>query len=152
MLISTQITARLVEILSGCTALNGYLSDCGAQVRVGQTRGTASQAPCIYLTPGKEHVEARYGASLFSRQYTITGLGHTIQHQSWEEYELVDRIALDVRRVLAIPDEPLQALIESMQFNDSTPGYTDEGGTLCGAALTYTIRYHADPTDPDTAL
>lgn len=151
-LVATMITARLAEILAGCVTANGYLSDCGAEVRVGQTRGTASQAPCIYLTPGKEQVEARYGVSLVARQYTITGLAHTNQHQAWEEYELVDRVAIDVRRVLAIPDEPLQALIDSIQFDGATPGYTEDGGTLCGSALTYTVRYHADPIYPDTAL
>ena len=148
---SVQITHALAALLGTCTRANGYLSNVGATVRLGQLRGAAVQAPCVILIPGRHRpTDAIYAPqSLQAREFEIRAALETNAFPTLSDIELVDAVIWDVRRCLAAGRDALSALDAELRFDGDQPAYRDDGGTVVGAALTYTCTYSADPADPD---
>jgi hypothetical protein len=151
-LLTSQITERLAALCRTCTSANGYSSNIGTAVRVGQLAGAATEAPIVYLMPGREQGSVRYGLHEMSRSWTITGFAHATAHPSLSEHALVDIIVWDIRRCIEARDATLAAMIERITFRSATPGYHEGGGTIVGAAVEYEISYHVAMSDTDTAL
>lgn len=151
-LLTTQITDRLAVLCRTCTAANGYSSNIGSAVRIGQLAGAATEAPIVYVMPGREQGTVRYGMHEMARTWTITGFAHTSAHPNLSEHALVDTVAWDIRRCIEARDSTLAALIERLTFRSAQPGYHEGGGTIVGSAVEYDITYHIAISDPDTAL
>lgn len=149
-LISSAITARLAAIGATITAANGYTSNLGTNVRIAQERGQGRDAPALYIVPGRQRETHRYARSEMSRDYTIKGFVDLRAHSPLDDYEIVDKVIWDLRQAYGARDTTLAALVDRIQLTDDQPGYSEEGGSLCGAALTLTVVYTVDPTDPTT--
>jgi hypothetical protein len=151
--VPTAVTRRLRTILQGCTLANGYASNLGADVRIGQLRGAATEAPAVFVIPGRESGEPMYdGTFEMVREYEIKGIADTKAHPEIEDFELIDRVIWDVRKCIEAYDANLADMIDSIRFTNARPGYREDGGTLVGAAITYEIRMTLNSDTPDTAL
>jgi hypothetical protein len=156
-LMSVRITRAIAAILGGCTSTNGYLSNVGAAVYLGKLRGGAVQAPCINLLPGRhapadpvynpqweQTREIEIRAALDANDYLDDA-----NVQALDDIELVDLTIWDVRRCLSLGRDTLSALGAELRYLSDQPGYREDGGTVVGASLTYSVTYTADPADPD---
>jgi hypothetical protein len=138
----TQITRRLKAMLEACIPANGYASGVGADVRIGQLRGAATEAPAAFVVPGRETGETIYDESIeMVREFEIKAFADTKAHPTIEDHELVDRVIWDVRQCLESYDAELADLIDGIRFQNARPGYREDGGTLVGASITYEVRY-----------
>ena len=138
--VRSRITQRLSEILTPV-----------APVHVGIQDGYAGELPRIYLTPGRETIERDYGYERRSSEYSIT-IMVDVREYAEPEYELADRLIASISRVIAVPDEHMDSLVESITLTGTRPGYREDQGNMIGAELSYTIIYAADPADPDHAI
>ena len=138
--VRTRITARLAALL-----------DPLAHVTVGPDRGAFEERPTIYITPGPEPVERRYGSDTRAAQYVISARVYAPDYAA-PPYEMADRVAAQVAQVLATPDQTLADLTESITLDSTDPVFPEEPSAMVGARLTYTITYSADPVDPDNAI
>jgi hypothetical protein len=149
-LLATQITEALVAQLQTCTDTEGFETDIGRSVYVGQLRGGAVQAPCLYVLPVRTTDTAAYSDVVeLSRRYEIKGFCDA-NHYQISEPALIDLIAWDIRRCLHAAGTGLTNLVRDIVIRDDSPGYREEGGTLVGASLNVEISYAVDMTDPTT--
>lgn len=157
LLMSVRVTRALASVLEGCTSANGYISNVGAAVYLGKLRGGAVQAPCINLLPGRHSPadpvynpqweqtrEIEIRAALDANDYLDAA-----NIQTLDDIELVDLVIWDVRRCLALGRAALADLGAELRYQGDQPGYREDGGTVVGASLTYSVTYTADPADPD---
>jgi len=151
---ATTITAALVTVLRTVTAANGYVSNVGASVRVGEVRGMATQAPACFVIPGRGGPgEARYGeARQVIREYEVRGFASVLDHPTISDYALVDTVIWDIRRAMESYEPAVDSLIQSLAYRGDRPGYREEGGNAVGAAVTYELTYLVTLTDPETVL
>jgi hypothetical protein len=149
--VRSQITAAIQSALQQITQAHGYLLDIGALVIVGQSRGYAGEAPVIYLTPGRETIDARYGSHLRDAEYAVLAIVDRTAHEA-PDYMLIDIIAGEVARALAGDRPELRALCESVRLTAIRPGYAEAQGNIVGVELTYQVRYNSAATSPHTAL
>lgn len=138
--VRTRITTRLAALL-----------DPLAHVTVGPDRGAFEERATIYITPGTESVERRYGCDTRAAQYTISAAVYAPDYLP-PPYEMADRLSAQVAQVLATPDPTLAALVEGITLDSTAPVFPEEPGNMVGSRLTYTITYSADPVDPDNAI
>jgi len=150
-LLATQITQALAARLATATTANGYTSNCGSAVFIGQTRGADRQAPAVFLLPGRQSGEGRYADEReVRREYDIRGFADLNSHPHLSEAALIDLIIWDLRRCCESNNDALTGLIERLSYRSDQPGYREEGGSIVGAALTYEIQYICSITDPTT--
>lgn len=150
MLTATAITTRLAEIGATLTAANGYTTNIGANTSVAQHQGMARHAPALYITPGRQRVTKRYARIDIEREIAIKAFIDLRQHPGVDEYELVDRVIWDLRKGFGTYDAGLMAFADRLRIDDDQPGYSEDGGSICGAAITLAITYTVDPDDPTT--
>lgn len=151
-LIPTQITDELADVLRTCTTSRGYTSNVGATVHVGQLRGAHKQAPAIFVVPGRQSGDVRYGeVREVTREYVVRAFADLRDHPTLAEEALVDQVIWDVRRAIEAQLEVLLELAQRVRYIGDQPGYHEEGGTIVGAALSYEIQYLVNINDPETA-
>jgi hypothetical protein len=150
MLVATQITEAFAAQLRLLTAAHGYTTNVGAEVHVGMLRGAAEQAPACYLLPGRQSAgEGRYGTRrLVLRSYEVRAFVDLRDHPAWSEAQAVDAVIWDVRAGVETAQGALHGLAERLAYQGDRPGYREEGGTLVGAAIDYTVAYFVDLSDP----
>lgn len=150
-LVATQITDRLAAIAATITTANGYPSNVGARVQIGQQRGMADQAPAVFIVPARQQVTNLYDSVEVSREIEIKAFADLRAHPGLSEHGLVDHVIWDLRRAFGAYDATLAALGELGIGNDQ-PGYSEDGGATVGAGLTLTITYRVAADDPTSAL
>jgi len=162
--VATRITIALGDLLAACTAENGYPSDVGRSVFLGQIQGRADDAPAIWLIPGAQkrrpvydnvrEVVREYSVRAFSDLRSVAGWADaTAAERRLIEVELVDQVIADVRRCLdtwEAASAELPSLISHLGETADKPGYSDDGGTRVGAGVDFTVTYWVDPADPTT--
>jgi hypothetical protein len=151
-LVPTEITRELAILLADCTTANGYVSNVGAVVQIGQLRGAYQQAPAVFVLPGRQSGTARYGeVREMTRDITVRGFADLNDHPTLDEVELIDTIIWDLRRCIESQSQTLDSLVQRLSYASDRPGYREEGGTIVGAALTYQVQYAVNLNDPETA-
>ena len=162
MMLATLITRELGALLTTCTAANGFPSNVGAQVFLGQIQGRAEDAPAIWVVPGPQRETQRYGPIVeLARDYSIRAFADLRDGAAWAggdraarnllEVELVDEIIFDIVRCLDtwdLADSPLIGLVDQIRRNGDRPGYSEDGGTRVGCAVDITVTYRVDFSDP----
>lgn len=152
-LIATEITRALIDLMGTCVTARGYTSNCGASVYLGQLRGAATQAPAIFVLPGRQSGEVRYGELReVTRSYQITAYADLNDHPTLDEAGLVDLIIWDLRRCVESHEPTLVGLAQRVRYVSDQPGYREDGGSIVGAGLQYEIQYAVNLNDPETAL
>jgi hypothetical protein len=149
--VRSQITSALKLALEQITVANGYLMDLGGSVLVGQSRGYAGEAPKVYLTPGRETIDARYGLHSRDAEYAVVVIVDRSGYES-PDYVLIDLLAGDVARAIGGDRPELRALCESVRLTAIRPGYSEAQGNIVGVELTYSVRYNSAAPEPHTAL
>jgi hypothetical protein len=131
-----EITAALTASLATATEANGYSSDIGRAVFVGELRGDAVQTPCTFILPGR----TTFSGPDATRTYDITGYCDA-SAAGLSEHGLVDAIAWDIRRCLAAEDPALAALVRQIRVAGDSPGYREDGGSLVGASVAIEVEF-----------
>jgi hypothetical protein len=148
-MIATDITDRIVALCGTITVANGYTLDLGNSVVVGRSSAGEPEAPAIYVMPGADTAEAGYGHTQMRREYRILAYAEDDAVDGVSAWGLVDAMIWDIRRCLEAYDASIAALNCTLMFQRSEPGYREPGGSLVGAAVTYTALYTIDPLSPD---
>ena len=138
--VRSSITARLKALL-----------DPLATVIVGPVRGAYEERATLYITPGREQLQRSYGCDQRAAQYLISAMIYAPDYPA-PEYEMADRLAAQIAKVLATPDATIDALIDQIELTSAEPLFPEEPGALVGTTLTYTITYAADQADPNNPL
>jgi hypothetical protein len=151
---STEITREIATLLRGTTRANGYQSNVGATVFLGQLRGGKTQAPCCYVIPGQhDPTSVMYGAAReVRRSYEIKAIVDANDHATLEDIDLVDLIIWDVRSVIETNEDRLGGLVQRISWTGDRPGYREDGGSLVGASINYDVIYRVNIDDPTTAI
>ena len=147
-MIASQITARLAEIAATITTANGYASNVGALVVIGDGQSVSDTAPSLSVIPGRQQTVDFYRTDEIERDYVVKAFADLRHHPGTEEYELVDIVIWDLRKAFSAYDSTLYGLGCEVMLKDDRPGYSESGGAIVGAALALTINYRVDPSDP----
>lgn len=154
--IRTQITDELITILKGIKSSSGYRTNIGKNVYCAIDRGGSEEADCIYLVPGEETVEIEYGVMVTEITYEINGIvdsnitSITDFSNPRAPWVLVDGVIEDIRTALESQNTDLESLITGINYISTLPEYPADGGTICGASMTFRIRYSSERGSPDT--
>lgn len=153
-LLATQIAEDLAALVETVTTANGYVSNVGANVRIGQTGGTRDDAPAAVITPGTMQQDTGYSFEPCRREMRVTAFADLDDHPTLAAHALIDVITWDLRRAIedAATDAALYGHIDSIRFDRAEPGFPDPGGSIVGAALVYTVSFHLSLDDTDTAI
>lgn len=153
MLAASTITHLIKGVLDDCISARGFVSNCGASVRIGLLYGAASEAPCTYVLPGRQKCEQRYGlVQQISREYQIRAFADLNDHPTLTEFELVDRVIWDVRRCMESRELTLPDYVDRIAYAGDQPGYREEGGSIVGAVINYDVMYTVSINDAETPI
>lgn len=153
MLSASKITFLIKGVLDDCLAERGFPSNCGASVRVGLLYGAASEAPSVYVLPGRQTCEQRYGQTQeIRREYQIRAFADLNDHPTLSEFELVDQVIWDVRRCMESRELTLPDYVDRLAYAGDQPGYREEGGSVVGAVINYDVMYTVSIDDAETPI
>lgn len=153
----TQVTAKLLSLLSGIDAGAGYKTNIGANVFVGETKGTPTDLPAIYVVPAEENGALEYGVSVRQKTYRITVYADKTKTQiadypadPFAVWVMIDAFIADVFKALETPNafSPIKAQV---QFRGARPQY-DDVNAIVGAEFDYAVQFAINRSNPDTTI
>ena len=151
MLLPSRITQEIAALLQQCTEARGFLSNVGSDVRIGAYSGDYTEAPALFIVPGRQSAEPRYANhKVVRREYELRAFVSVNDHATLQDYEVIDLVILDVRQCLQKPWAALREIVEQVIYVGDQPGYRESGGVIVGASIQVAVVYDIDLTLPET--